>query len=128
MKFALAIAGLAVFATAATAGGWRHGSMDLLERYDGNRDGKVTQDEIDANRAAWHAQFDGDKSGGLAIGEFEALWLKAKREEMVREFQAFDRDGDGLVTMDEYKSPMATTVADMDRNGDGALTREKSAQ
>jgi EF-hand domain pair/EF hand len=127
-KFLLAAAGLAVFTVSAAAGGWHQGGMGLFERYDGNKDGKVTQDEIDANRAAWHGAFDKDKSGGLAIAEFEGLWLKAKREEMVREFQAFDKDGDGLVTMDEYKGPMATTVADMDKNGDGALSRENAAQ
>jgi Ca2+-binding EF-hand superfamily protein len=43
---------------------------------------------------------------------------------MVREFQHFDRDGDGKVTLEEYQRPMANTVANMDRNGDGVLSDE----
>jgi Ca2+-binding EF-hand superfamily protein len=118
MKKIAFAAALVAFAPAAMAG------MNLIERYDGNGDGKVTQDEIDANRAAWHVEFDRDKSGALTLAEFEALWLKARRDQMVREYQRFDRDGDGLVTLAEYQAPLKTAVADMDRNGDGVLTRE----
>ena len=129
MKTAFAFAALLLLsAGTANAGGWHHGGEGLMERYDGNGDGKITQDEINANRAAWHKEFDADKTGELSIAEFEGLWLKAKREQMVREYQSFDRDGDGKVTLDEYQAPMKTTMADMDSNGDGALTREKSAQ
>ena len=69
-------------------------------------DGALSQEEIDANRTQWHGEFDADKSGDLTITEFEALWLKARREMMVREYQEFDRDGDGKLTLDEYKAPL----------------------
>lgn len=103
-----------------------HGFMmtNMTERYDANKDGKITQDEIDQNRAVWLAEFDADKNGTLSLDEFKNLWLKARQEEMVREFQYFDRDGNAQVTLDEYKSPMAGIVAEMDRNNDGALTRD----
>jgi len=103
-----------------------HGFMmtSMAERYDANKDGKITQDEIDQNRAAWLAEFDADKNGTLSLDEFKNLWLKARQEEMVREFQYFDRDGNAQVTLDEYKSPMSGIVAEMDRNNDGALTRD----
>lgn len=94
----------------------------LADRYDANKDGSISQDEIDGNRTRWHGEFDNDKDGALALQEFQSLWLKARNEAMVREFQEFDRDGDGKVTLDEYKAPMATTVADRDRNGDGVLS------
>jgi Ca2+-binding EF-hand superfamily protein len=93
----------------------------MLDRYDANKDGKLTQDEIDQNRTAWLGEFDADKSGGLSLKEFEGLWLKEHRQQMVREFQRFDRDGDGVVTLDEYKQPLASVVADRDRNGDKSL-------
>jgi Ca2+-binding EF-hand superfamily protein len=113
------------FANADRGSGWRHGGMaNLTERYDANQDGKISQDEINANRTQWHAEFDKDKSGDLSLAEFEQLWLKARREQLVREYQEFDRDGDGKVTTDEYRSPMANTVANMDRNGDGVLSQE----
>jgi EF hand len=129
MKLTIAMAALGIAALSGAAeAGWRGGGAGLMERYDGNGDGKITQDEIDANRAGWHKDFDKDKSGELSIGEFEALWLKARREAMVREYQSFDRDGDGKVTVEEYQSPMKSTVADMDKNGDGALSREKAME
>src|SRR5262249_60753679 len=72
-------------------GGWRGhhvGEMrNMMERYDTNKDGKVTQQEIDDNRTEWFNKFDADKNGSLSLKEFEALWLEAHRQEMVREFQ-----------------------------------------
>jgi Ca2+-binding EF-hand superfamily protein len=124
-----AIAGLSLLMAAGVANadrghGWRHGATNLTERYDANNDGKVSQEEIDANRTQWHADFDRDKSGDLSLAEFEQLWLRARHEQMVREYQEFDRDGDGKVTAEEYKRPMSNTVANMDRNGDGFISRD----
>lgn len=101
-----------------------HMMMDMAERYDTNKDGKITQDEIDKNRADWLAEFDADKNGTLSLDEFKGLWLKARQELMVREFQEFDRDGNAQVTLDEYKSPMAQIVSNMDQNNDGALSKD----
>jgi len=100
----------------------------MMERYDANKDGKITQDEIDTNRAEWLKEFDADKNGPLSLDEFQNLWLKARHEQMVREFQMFDRDGNGQVTLDEYQGPMAHIVEGMDRNGDGALSRDDRPQ
>lgn len=100
-----------------------HGMMgqQMMERYDADKDGKVTQAEIDQNRQQWLAEFDADKNGTLSLEEFKALWLKGRNEMMVREFQFFDRDGNGQVTIEEYKGPMADLVARRDRNADGSL-------
>src|SRR3954468_9391933 len=94
--------GVAVAGDSDRQGGFRHGGdrmseeiRGFVERYDANKDGKITQQEIDQNRAAWIAEFDTDKDSGLTLKEFEALWLKARHLQMVRAFQMFDRDGDG---------------------------------
>lgn len=125
------ITALAGIAMADVEGGWHGRGHDrgrywqgMFERYDANKDGKITQDEIDNNRQAWYAEFDLDKDGKLSIVEFEKLWLKARHRMMVREFQFFDTDGDGNVTILEYKEPLGDIVADRDRNGDNALSRE----
>ena len=139
-----AIAGIATLAHAdmdgGMGGGWGHhmrgmmghgmggGGQMMMERYDANKDGKLTQDEIDQNRAQWLAEFDAGKNGTLSLDEFKNLWLKARNEEMVREFQFFDRDGNGQVTGDEYKAPLADLVANRDRNGDGALSKDDRPQ
>ncbi len=132
----LALGGIAGLANADMGGGMGHGmgrmhgmghgmmARHMMERYDANKDGKLTQDEIDQNRTQWHGEFDADKNATLSLDEFRNLWLKARNEQMVREFQRFDRDGNGQVTLDEYKTPLANLVANRDRNGDGALSRE----
>lgn len=98
--------------------------QQLMERYDTNKDGVVTQAEIDQNRQQWLAEFDTDKDGMLSLEEFKMLWLKAHNEMMVRDFQFLDRDGNGRVTLEEYKEPTANIVADLDRNGDGSIGRD----
>ncbi|MGH6855360.1 MAG: EF-hand domain-containing protein [Aestuariivirga sp.] len=123
----LAIGGIAGFANANR--GWHHGGghhavMQLAERYDENKDGKISQEEIDRNRTARHGEFDADKNGTVSLEEFKGLWLKAQQDRMVRDFQEFDRDGDAQVTLDEYKAPLSQTVAEMDRNNDGVLSKD----
>ena len=117
------------FADPGEGGGrWRHGHGGMMrgfmERYDTNKDGKVTQQEIDANRTEWFGKFDADKNGSLNLKEFETLWLEAHRKQMVREFQRLDPNGDAGVTLDEYKEPLSRIVANRDRNGDGAISKE----
>jgi Ca2+-binding EF-hand superfamily protein len=134
-KIALfAAASLVVIGGAAVANqGWKHGFRghgptgieEMSERYDANKDGKISQEEIDANRTSWLTEFDGDKSGALALGEFQNLWLKARNQQMVREFQQFDRDGNGQVTLDEYKLPLSKIVAEMDQDKDNALSNDE---
>ncbi len=101
-----------------------HGRMSMLEmieRYDADSSGSLTQDEIDTGRAARMKQFDADGNGSLSLAEYEALWLDAMREHMVRRFQGHDRDGDGQVTADEFGRQMSHMVMLRDRNGDGVL-------
>jgi len=95
-----------------------------MERYDANNDKKVTQEEINTNREAWHKDFDANNDGKLSLDEFMQLWLKARAQVIVREFQRFDRDGDAGLTQDEYLRPMVDIVEMHDRNDDGALSRE----
>jgi len=96
----------------------------MMERYDADNDKKVTQEEINTNREAWHKEFDANNDGKLSLEEFKQLFLKARAQRIVRQFQRFDRDGDAGVTPDEYLRPMKNMVEMRDRNGDGALSRE----
>lgn len=109
-----------------------HGKMRLVEgfaeRYDSNKDGKITQEEIDTNRTQWMNEVDANKDGKLGMDEFQNLWLRAHRERMVREFQQFDRDGDAAVTLDEYRQPLSNVVTEMDQNNDGVLSQDDLKQ
>lgn len=105
----------------------RHGARHferLLETYDSNEDGKLTQAEIDTVRAERLARFDSNNDGSLTLQEYEALWLDAMRERMVDRFQSHDDDGDGQVTAEEFGERFSRMVARRDRDGDGEITRE----
>ncbi|HUF88122.1 MAG TPA: EF-hand domain-containing protein [Thermohalobaculum sp.] len=95
--------------------------MDLIEQYDRDGDGKVTQAEIDQGRADRLAEFDRDGDGMLSLQEYEALWLDAMRERMVDRFQSHDDDGDGQVTVEEFSERTGRLVLRRDRNEDGAI-------
>ena len=106
--------------------GGRHGMQGMpmyhmMESYDADGDGKLTQAEIDGVREARLKQFDKDGDGTLTLGEYEALWLDAMREEMVDRFQEHDNDGDGKVTAAEFGRAHAKMVRHMDRNDDGVV-------
>jgi len=133
----LALGGLAGLAQADMEGGMHGGhcgmggghgpgmmGQQLMERYDADKDGKVTQAEIDQNRQQWLADADTNKDGTLSLDEFKVLWLKSRNEMVVREFQFFDRDGNGQVTIEEYKGSMSDLVATRDQNADGSLGKD----
>ena len=109
-------------------GGHHQGMMarqfrSMAERYDLDQDGEITQEEIDRNRAEWHAEFSGD-GDAMTLGQFQDLWLRARRHQMVREFQSFDRDGDGRITLEEYQRPMDDLVQRFARSDSQSLSRE----
>ena len=106
--------------------GRHHGGRmhKMMKRFDTDGDGKLTQAEIDQSREANLAKFDGNQDGQLSLAEFEALWLDFMRERMVDRFQDLDANGDAVVTLEEYKEPFEAIVVRMDRNGDGALSRD----
>ena len=96
----------------------------LLRHYDGNDDGKLTQEELDDGRKSLMARHDKDGGRGLTIEEFESLWLELRRRRMVRSFQRLDVDGDGTVTTEEFVEPFSKVVKWRDLNDDGALSEE----
>jgi Ca2+-binding EF-hand superfamily protein len=117
--------------------GWRGGMMGwhgqgrhhmseriqiFAERYDTNGDGKITQVEIDTNRADWFKKYDTNHDGKLSIEEYQALWLAAHHRQMVRSFQRLDVEGAGAITEKEYQAPLAHIVDKFDRNNDGVLS------
>jgi Ca2+-binding EF-hand superfamily protein len=104
-------------------GGPRGGEM-LFEQFDVNKDGTITQAEIDEVRQNRLAEFDQNKDGSLSLEEYQALWMDAMRERMVDRFQDLDDDGDAMVTVEEFVGPFDSMVERMDRNDDGQITKD----
>lgn len=103
--------------------GGRH-LMSMFNDFDADGDGKLTQAEIDDARRGQLSRFDTDGNGVLSLQEYEALWLDAMRERMVDRFQNLDADGDATITTAEFAEPFARAVRFMDRNDDGAISRD----
>ena len=96
----------------------------FADRYDTNGDGKITQDEINANRADMFKKYDTNNDGKLSIDEYQNLWLAVRHREMVRSFQRLDVEGAGAITEKEYQAPLAHIVERLDQNNDNALSRD----
>lgn len=122
---------LAAIPAMAGGGGWHGrggpGSLMIIETFDIDKDGKVTQAEIDQTRKDQLAKYDSNHDGVLSLEEYQALWLDAMRRMMVRQFQANDADGDGRITVEEFTARFDDLVRDRDRdrNGDGVLTADE---
>lgn len=101
-----------------------HGFERLMERFDTDKDRKLTQSELDDARKALLAKYDTNKDGKLSLQEFEPLWLEVMMRRMVRGFQRLDIDGDAGVTEEEFLRPFKNTVEKMDRNDDGVLDKQ----
>ncbi len=105
-----------------------HHGPDLFERFDTDKDGSVTQSEIDKARTDLMARFDANQDGKLSLKEYEGLWLEMIRERMVDRFQRLDRDGDAVVTTDEFTKPTGNIVGWVDSDGDGKVTQQELKQ
>ena len=103
-------------------GGFGERVMTMFQEFDLDKDGKLTQVEIDGARQTRMTEFDSDKDGRLTLTEFQGLWLDRMHERMVDQFQRLDADGDAVITDAEFRAPMAMIVVRADRNGDGALS------
>lgn len=99
--------------------------MGILDTADADRDGKLTQAEIDKARDDRNAALDAHDSNGdgsLTLSEFAHLWRETMRPLTVRAFQALDTDGDAVISRSEYEEPLTSTVRRLERNADGSLS------
>ena len=102
--------------------GGGHGEM-LFERFDANKDGKITKDEIAAVTKKSVTEYDKNKDGKLSLDEFQGLFNEIMHQRMVRMFQRLDSDGDAQVTEGEIAKKTDRLMARMDRNDDGEIER-----
>ncbi len=97
-------------------------AMEISDAIDTDRDGKLTQAEIDRLRDEHHVTHDANGDGDLSLDEFAGLWYEITRPLTVRAFQMLDTDGNAIVTRTEYDRPFTGIVERFDRNDDGSLS------
>ncbi|AWB47943.1 hypothetical protein HYN69_04910 [Gemmobacter aquarius] len=100
---------------------------------DADKDGKVTEAELQAFRAAEVAGIDADKDGKITAAELKAMHmvrLEARATEMAdRMIARLDADGDGTLTAAELAARPAPAgmFGRIDADGDGAVTEAEIA-
>lgn len=119
---------VAILATASFAQQEPRGMMFPFEAADADKDGKVTEAELDALRAAEAKAMDSNGDGKLTVEELTAAHLArmtARATEMAtRRVEAQDTDGDMALSAAELASrPMpAMLFGRADADNDGAVT------
>lgn len=141
---AIALAGTVALPALADRGeghGWRHGehgerhgsrggghhrgmmraAFFFMDTFDTDKDGKVTQAEIDAVVTERFAKADANGDGGVTLEEFKPVFADTFAERRVRAFQRLDRDGDGRVTEAEFARRGERQFSRLDRDDDGNI-------
>lgn len=98
----------------------------LLERYDGNKDGKLSSGELPGGAKSVFARADQDKDGAVSREELSKALANARDYQFQRLPQGFleryDLNEDKKVSRTEYPGDDAT-FARLDANGDGAISK-----
>lgn len=142
MKRTTLIAGLTVFSigmaaisTTAFADGRgekgdQHGPRFNFEEVDTNSDGKISEEEMQAHRAAGFAAVDTNGDGKLSPEELSAHAESRKSERaekrQERMIERMDTDGDGMLSESEMAPKGGENMFErLDTDGDGALSKEE---
>lgn len=102
---------------------------------DTDGDGRVTQAEYSASALMHFAQLDVNGDGAISADEVSTgaekktsklkFWDKDDKASVTDMFSEFDRDNNGQITRNEHRNGVEAKFAELDANGDGALTESE---
>lgn len=100
-----------------------HGRMAerLLHDFDLNHDGKIAKAELDKALAQRFAEAGGG-AAALSEAQFEKSHEKMLRQHTDKMFRGLDWNGDGVLSLDEFRTPLRARFATMDRDGTGQIS------
>jgi hypothetical protein len=108
------------------------GMMFSFDDIDADKDGAVTQAEVDAFKAAQFAKIDANSDGKVTAEElvaFHETQEAARKTEMAgKMIERMDSDADGALTAEELAAmPQPKTLFEMlDADGDGSVTKAEA--
>lgn len=133
MKRATFITGVSIAALAITTvsafadpGGDKRNGMSF-ETIDADKDGQITQAEMETMAQARFAAADADGDGFLTQEEMEAAGRERMKKHMASMMERMDTDGDGKIAMAEMKPrhDPSEMFGRIDSDGDGAISKEE---
>lgn len=95
---------------------------DIIGSVDTNKDGALSQEEINGAITGRFGAADANADSQLTLEEFQAFWAELTRPVSVRAFQFLDPNGDANLARAELDERFGSVVQRFDRNGDGALS------
>ncbi len=136
--FSAVVITAAALTTAVHAQGWGGGrGGGMLERYDTDKDGKVSLAEYEAGRQMMFSRMDADGNGSVSFAEIDAMMQRMQggdgpRAQMMQKrmdaLKAADTNGDQVISADEFKAASDAEFKALDKNSDGFLTADEMPQ
>lgn len=105
----------------------------LLEKFDINQDGTISQDEVQSVHQAFFKAGDTNADGFLTEAELATVHAQQRETRLAEEFAELDTNGDGGISSEEAASQvspgpgrhLARYFTEVDSNGDGLATLEE---
>ncbi len=123
-KVVLAAALLSLVAVAAGAESRKWEAR--FDRLDSNKDGRISQSELDARRQAAFRAMDTNSDGIVSQEEYKAAVLARMTPRLEKRYAKLDRNDDGKLSPDEIGRHKRNFIERMDTNGDGAISKQEA--
>ena len=126
---AIVLSAVAVTGTSVLAAGPGGREPVSFQDLDANKDGQVTQQEMEAHRTARFSEADTDGDGQLSLEEMQAAAQKKASDRVTRMFENNDANKDGFLNQDELPKPRrADKMFDrMDADNSGGISEQEFA-
>lgn len=98
----------------------------MLTRFDTNKDGVVTMDEVVARADARFMQGDLDKDGKITRAELDTVLSKAPEKKRIKLMKRYDLNQDGAITKAEVEERAKKRFARYDGDKDGKVTKAEA--
>jgi len=97
----------------------------FMDRFDSNKDGTVTKEEINKVRSEEFLKYDKDGNGVLSVDEWKAMREDRLNQRMQRQFTRHDSNNDGAISQEEFMTKPERMMSHLDKNGDNVIDADE---